>query len=150
MWNAVKPASIWIVFRGNNTFSIEFFKAFLFSIFPMAKSEIFRNSRFGDFYYRKSAEIEILTKIRISPSENRENILKKKVFAKDIIYFILSIYFIPNLSKFHCTTPSISPTVTIFVPKNHRFAPATRIISSTNVQGNGLIGHQNHGSWLSR
>ena len=83
----------------------------------MVESENLGNSRFGGFYYRKSAEIEILTKIRISPSENRENILEKKVFAKSIIFFILLIYFIPNLSKFHCATPGISPTVTIYVQK---------------------------------
>ena len=33
------------------------------------------------------------------------------------------MYFIPNLSKFRCATPSISPTVTIFVPKTIDFAP---------------------------
>ena len=38
------------------------------------------------FTPRKSAEIEILTKIRISPSENREKISEKKFCKKYIIH----------------------------------------------------------------
>ena len=59
----------------------------------MAKSEIFWNSRFGDFYLRKSAEIEILTKIRISPSENREKVLKKKFLQKVLIFYFSNTFY---------------------------------------------------------
>ena len=37
------------------------------------------------------------------------------MFGFFLNFFILAIYFSTNLSKFHCATPSIPPTVTIFV-----------------------------------
>ena len=63
-----------------------------------------------------------------------------------MLFFYFINIFIPNFSKFHCATPSISPTVTIFVQKTIDFAP------KLSMQGF-IIMHDSSsstGSWLSR
>ena len=62
----------------------------------------------------KSPKSGISKNLRFQHRKIEKNI-EKKSFLIFFEFSILLIYFITNLSKFHCTTPSISLTVTIFV-----------------------------------
>ena len=92
----------------------------MFLAFPMAKFETMWKFQSLMILFEFSCKI----KYNSTKSKSR-NISREKIC---IYLFILLIYFIPNLSKFHWATPSISPTVTIFVQKTIDFAPKLSFI----------------------
>ena len=83
------------------------------------------------FIPRKSAEIEILTKIRISPSEKREKISEKKVFAKTFNFLFYEYILFPTSQSFVAQLLVYHPQSRFSSKKNINFAPKLSFIRAS-------------------